>query len=77
MTAKTFAPVISRRTATWPTRMARYFDCTQWGGGYHRLQAARGAVVLNRTNGTMLDIDTGEVYVDERFIETKEEATHG
>lgn len=59
------AAVTRRRTPTWPARWAAYFDCTPWGGGYVRIQGARGAVVLSP--GVLLDLRTGEVYQDERF----------
>lgn len=70
---KTHAPVVRRRTSTWPSRMANYFDCTQWGGGYFRLGGGPGAVILNGQNGTMLDMRSGEVYHDERFKATENE----
>lgn len=66
---RTFAPVVRQRTATFPSRMARYFDCGQWGSGYFRTGQGPGAVVLNAM-GVMLNIQTGEIYNDVRFKET-------
>ena len=64
---RTFAPIVQRRTSTWPSRMASFFDCSQWGGGLTRLNDAPGAIVLNRATGMMLNIRTGEIYTDARF----------
>jgi hypothetical protein len=61
-----FAPRVRRRTPTWPSRMATYFDCTAFGSGFFRCQGGPGAVVLNRS-GQMLDIVNGRVYFDARF----------
>ena len=63
---KTYAPVVTRRTPTFPSRNARYFDCTKYGSGYHRVNTVPGACVLNQ-QGLMLDLRTGEIYTDERF----------
>lgn len=60
-----FAKVVRRRTATFPSRMASYFDFTPWGGGYMRLTSAPGAVVLKA--GICADIRSGRVYTDARF----------
>lgn len=57
---KVFAPMVRRRTPTWPTKWAGYFDCTQWGSGYIRRSQSPGAVRLQ--GDTLLDIRTGEVY---------------
>ena len=62
---KQFAPVVTRRQSAFPCRIARYFDCTQWGGGFVRVGMARGAVVLH--GDTLLNLSTGEVYTDARF----------
>lgn len=65
-TSKVYAPTVRRRTPTWPTKWASYFDCTAFGSGFFRIGSAPGAVVLNPA-GQILDIRTGEVYFDERF----------
>lgn len=64
------APIVRRRTPTWPTRWANYFDCTQWGGGYMRIGSGPGAAVLNSTTGATMNIQNGTVYIDERFKES-------
>jgi hypothetical protein len=61
-----FAKIIQRRTPTFPTRWASYFDFSPWGGGYMRTaNQGPGAVVLSP--GTCADIQTGRVYLDSRF----------
>lgn len=67
-----YAPRVRRRTPTWPSRMASYFDCTDFGSGFFRCQGGPGAVVLNKS-GQMLDIVTGKVYFDARFKSEMEE----
>ena len=67
MTSKTFAPTVKRRTPTWPSRIASYYDCSKWGSGFFRVGRGPGAVVLN-TKGEMLNMATGEIYVDARFV---------
>lgn len=63
------APVVRRWTPTWPSRKARYFDFSQWGGGYLRADNnGPGAIVLDRSCGILADIQTGRVYTDDRFI---------
>jgi hypothetical protein len=66
MSTKTYAKVVRRRTPTFPSRYAFYWDCTPWNGGFVRRHVMPGAVVLN-TLGDMLDLHTGEIYQDERF----------
>ena len=60
-----FAKVVRRRTATFPSRMASYFDFTPWRGGYMRVTSAPGGVVL--APGICADIRSGRVYRDARF----------
>jgi len=48
-------------------RKGRFFDATPWRAGYIRAEGAIGAVVLR--DGLMLDIKTGRVYGDARFME--------
>ena len=68
-TAKDHAPVVRRRTPSFPTRFASYFDCTKWGSGFFRVaNQGPGAAVLNKA-GHLLNLQTGEVYLDERFVE--------
>ena len=52
-TAKDHAPVVRRRTPTFPTRFASYFD--------HKTGEDQA--------GHLLNLQTGEVYLDERFVE--------
>lgn len=59
------AHIVRRRTPTFPTRWASYFDATPFGGGYTRVQAAPGAVVLRAD--VCMDIRTGHVYRDRRL----------
>lgn len=61
------APIVRRRTGTFPSRMMHYFDFTQWGGGLMRMGRGPGAVILNHSSGVVADIQTGRVYVDNRF----------
>lgn len=61
-----FAPIVRRRTSFFPCRMANFFDCSRWGGGYVRL-GGPGAVVIN-SHGQVLDLRTGEVRLDSRFL---------
>lgn len=61
------APIVQRRTSH--SRMAHYFDFTQWGAGFIRTGNGPGAVILNRSSGTVADVQTGRVYVDIRFKE--------
>ncbi len=61
------APIVQRRTHTFPSRNAQYFDCTQWGGGFTRVTGAAGAVVLDHARGILLDLRTGSVFTDSRF----------
>lgn len=62
-----FAPIRRRRTPTFPRRMAYYFDCSQWNGGFVRVSRGPGAVVLDDAKGLMLNLCNGEVYKDTRF----------
>lgn len=62
------APIVRRRTASFPSRMESYFDCSQWGGGFLRIRnAGPGAVILRHSDGVMLNRQTGTVYTDSRF----------
>lgn len=61
------APVVRRRTATFPSRLASYFDLTQWGGGYMRVTGVPGAAVIK--GDILVDLRSGEVYRDARFAE--------
>lgn len=54
-----FARIVRRRTPTWPTRWASYFDFTPWRGGYSRCTSAPGAVVL--PSGHVANIRSGRV----------------
>ena len=67
------APIVRRRTSTFPSRVAGYFDFTQWGGGFSRVaNQGPGAVCINHAEGIMADIQTGRVYRDSRFIKGQE-----
>ncbi len=60
------AKIVRRRTPTFPSRVASYFDFTPWGGGYLRAtNNGPGAIVL--PSGLCADIQTGRVYRDARF----------
>ena len=60
------ARIVRRRTPTFPSRMASYFDFTPWGGGFLRAEnRGPGAIVLS--GSILADIRTGEVYRDGRF----------
>lgn len=52
------APLVSRRTSTFPTKKALFWDATQWRGGYIRYSGAPGAV---RWDFYQLDLRSGEV----------------
>lgn len=73
-TTRQFAAIVRRRTSTFPCRMGVYFDCTAHGGGYYRAVGVPGAIVINSTTGTMLDLRSGEIYHDARFEAAKEAA---
>ena len=61
-----YAMLVRRRTATFPSRVALYFDFTPWGGGYLRAtNNGPGAIVL--ADGLCADTRTGRVYHDARF----------
>lgn len=64
---KVYAPMVRRRTPTFPSKGASYFDCTRWGAGYMRVGGGPGAAILD-DKGHCLDLRTGEVYVDKRFV---------
>lgn len=61
-----YAKIIKARTATFPSRMAHYFDFSEFGGSRVKLGAGPGAIVL-RADGTLADLQTGRVYYDPRF----------
>lgn len=61
-----YAKTIVRRGPSFPFRNRRYFDATPWGGGYIPAEGIPGAVVLN-DKGELLNLRSGEVYVDARF----------
>jgi len=66
-TTKVRARIVKRRTPTFPSRISPYYDCTPWGGGFIRAtNNGPGAVVLNN-KGEVLNLQTGEVYTDDRF----------
>lgn len=67
------APIVRRRTCTFPSRMASYWDLGAWGGGFMRCRDAPGAVVIDHAKGTMFDMRTGRVYLDSRFATVKGE----
>lgn len=61
-----YARTVKRRTSTFPSRLALYFDFTPWRGGYVRaFNNGPGAVVL--APGICADLQTGRVYKDARF----------
>lgn len=66
---KVYAKCIKRRTPTFPSRTAWYFDFSPWGGGYLQCGNGPGGIIL-RDDGTCADIRTGEVYHDARFDTT-------
>lgn len=63
------ARIVRRRTPSFPTRWASYFDATPWGGGYMRVQSAPGAAVLREN--VCMDIRTGRIYRDGRFANAR------
>lgn len=67
------APIVCRRTATFPSRVVPYFDFTQWGGGFSRATGnGPGAVCINHKDGIMANIQSGRVYRDSRFADKGE-----
>lgn len=61
-----YAKLVRRRTATFPSRIALYFDFSPWGGGYLRAtNNGPGAIIL--ANEICADIQSGRVYHDARF----------
>lgn len=66
--AKVYAPVVIRRSASWPCAKGPYYDLTAWKAGYVRKTNLPGAIVMpGNKEGMMLDLATGEVYKDTRF----------
>lgn len=61
------APVVRRQMASFPKRVAHYFDLTQWGAGYLRVVTMPGGAVL--PGGLLLDMQTGKVWLDSRFAD--------
>lgn len=59
------APIVRRRSSTFPCRMTSYFDLTQWRGGFMRVTGAPGSAVL--PGGVTFDMRTGVVSRDSRF----------
>lgn len=56
---KELAPIVRRRTPTFPTRWANYFDLTKWGGGYIKCGSGPGAIDL--PNGMRCELRSGTV----------------
>lgn len=54
-----FAPIVRRRTPTFPSRMVSYFDFTKWGGGYMRIGQGPGAVRL--PGGLLANMQSGAI----------------
>ncbi len=72
------APIVRRRTATFPSRMRAYFDCTAWGAGFFPASGVGpGAVVLNHRTGVCMDMQSGRVYRDSRFAQVGDDSTKG
>lgn len=62
------ARIVKGRTATWPSRVAPYWDCAPWGSGRVRIGGhGPGAVILN-DQGYCLNLQSGNVYIDHRFV---------
>lgn len=62
------APIVRRRTSTFPSRMALYWDLTPWGAGFMRASnAGQGACIINHREGIMFNMQTGHVYRDSRL----------
>lgn len=60
------ARIVKRRTPTWPSRVAPYYDFTPLGGGFFcALNRDTGAIVMS--DGICANMQTGEVYSDARF----------
>jgi len=68
--SRQFAPIVKRRGDIFPFRNGEYFDLRKWGHGYARAGMGRGAVVLCNKTGRMLNMASGEVYIDDRFKST-------
>ena len=64
-----FAPIVRRRRDVFPFASGDYFDLRKWGHGYARAGMGRGAIVLCAKAGRMLNMASGEVYIDDRFKE--------
>jgi hypothetical protein len=64
-----YAKLVTRRSYVFPFRNQRYWDCTPWHGGWIRHDGAPGAVVVDAACGLLLNLRSGEVYADSRFIE--------
>lgn len=65
------APIVRRRTASFPSRMAHYWDLTQWGAGFMRTNAPPCAVIIGHAAGLIFDPSRGLVYRDSRFANRK------
>lgn len=70
-----YAKIVRRRTPTFPSRTADYYDFTPWGGGYVLvMDYPPGGIVLN-SEGMLAELKSGIVYYDPRFdkrIETSQ-----
>jgi hypothetical protein len=66
--SKVFAKLVTRRSYVFPFRNRRYLDCTSWGGGWIAYEGAPGAAVIDEAKGLLVNLRTGEVYVDARFV---------
>lgn len=68
-----YAKIVMRRGPSFPFRNRKYFDATPWLGGFIPVGGGAGAVNLNK-QGHMLDLRSGRVYFDARFVATGEKA---
>ena len=63
------ARIVKRRTSTFPSRVATWFDWTPWGGGFTRAgNTGPGSFVIDSKAGTMGCMQSGRVYRDSRFV---------
>ena len=64
-----YAKLVTRRSYVFPFRNQRYWDCTPWQGSWIHYCGAPGAVVVDGARGLLLNLRTGQVYTDSRFVE--------
>lgn len=61
------AKIVRRRTPTFPSKTADYYDFTPWGSGYVRVSPNNPSAIVLNEEGMFADLRTGVVAYDKRF----------